>query len=46
MVSEHGMLDVERKRLLRAVANCNINAKNVLNFLLKMQKKWRITPEK
>ena len=27
-------------------ANCNINAKIVLNFLLKMQKEWRIAPEK
>ena len=27
-------------------ANCNLNAKNILNFLLKMQREWRITPEK
>ena len=29
-----------------AVANCNINANFWDNFLLKLQKEWRIGPEK
>ena len=33
-------------RYVAEYANCNINAKTFLNLLLKMQREWRIAPEK